>query len=170
MAAMAVLSTRSGHISTFGLRMADFLSPCKQFLNGQVEPFLEKAGEASVRFIRPASRSGRFIKAEDQASGRDGRFINQERPHLYIRSADGQFHIVPYKDISEPFLSRAVAVLSEPMAVLFMAVLSTKRFIKVKDQASGRNGRFINQNWAIGQLGRFHIVPRKQFIGQVEPF
>ena len=56
--------------------MADFLlSPHKQFINGQVEPFLEKAGEASVRFIRPASRSGRFIKAEGQASGR-------ERPHL----------------------------------------------------------------------------------------
>ena len=46
-AAMAALSIRSG-------RMAS---------NGQVEPFLEKAGEASGRFIRPASRSGRFIKA-----------------------------------------------------------------------------------------------------------
>ena len=93
-AAMAVLSkpmagrfiTKKrprGQISGFGLRMAAFLlSPYKQFINGRVEPFLEKAGEASVRFIRPASRSGRFIKAEDQASGRDGRFINQERPHL----------------------------------------------------------------------------------------
>ena len=103
MAAMAVLSTRSGHISRFGLRMDNFI----------------------------LSR---------------------------IRS------------LSEPFLSRAMAVLSEPMAVLSMAVLSTKRFIKVEDQASGRNGRFINQKWAVGQLGRFHIAPHKEFIGQVEPF
>ena len=100
MAAMAVLSTRSGHISRFGLRMANFI----------------------------LSR---------------------------LRSP------------SEPFLSRAVAVLSKPIAVLSMAVLSIKRFVKVEDQARGRNGRFINQKW---QLGRFHIVPHKQFIGQVKPF
>ena len=39
------------------------------------------------------------------------------------------------------------------------------RFIKVEDQASGRNGRYITQKRA---NGRFHILPHKQFInGQV---
>ena len=48
MAAMAVLSTRSGQmeISRFGLRL--FVAPHKQFINGQVEPFLETAGKASA--------------------------------------------------------------------------------------------------------------------------
>ena len=92
-AAVAVLSIRSGQMARFarfGLRMADFILPCKrsfqaeQFLSragkatsrfmkaGQPQwPFyqrpsraiFERAGEASGHFIRPASRSGRFIKA-----------------------------------------------------------------------------------------------------------
>ena len=46
--------------------------------------------------------------------------------------------------------------------------INNGRFIKVEDQASGRNGRYITQKRA---NGRFHIVPHKQFInGQVNLF
>ena len=58
--------------------------------------------------------NGRFIKVEDQASGRNGRFTKQKRPNCkicYIRAADCRFHIAPYKEFIRPsraiFLSRA---------------------------------------------------------------
>ena len=57
-----------------------------------------------------------------------------------------------------------MAVLSLPMAVL-LSFINNGRFIKVEDQASGRNCRFINQDC------RFHIAPYKEFSsGQAEPF
>ena len=70
------------------------------------------------RHMRPeayvATRAAQIIKGEDQASGRNGRFINQKRTNgqiFQIRAADGRFHIVPYKEFisgqAEPFLSRA---------------------------------------------------------------
>ena len=45
----------NGQICRFGLRMADFILSRTSSLT--------RAGKASGRFIRPASRSGRFIKA-----------------------------------------------------------------------------------------------------------
>ena len=70
-----------------------------------------------------------------------------------------------------------MAVLSKPMAFL-SSFINKGRFIKVKDQASGRNGRFIKQkrpNCQISKIRaadcRFHIAPYKEFIsGQAEPF
>ena len=64
-------------------------------------------------------------------------------------------------------------VLSKPMAVLSSFIING-RFIKVEDQASGHNGRFIKQkrpNCQICADCRFHIAPYKEFIsGQAEPF
>ena len=65
------------------------------------------------------------------ASGRNGRFINQKR----TRAADGRFHIVPCKEFisgqAEPFLSRAcrIATLSRPAS-------RSGRFVKPRRGAS----------------------------------
>ena len=82
MAAMAVLSSRSGQIARsprFGCRF--HIAPCKKCISGQAEPYLSRVGKAIGRFIkagqpqwmailsRPTSlnssfsNSGRFIKA-----------------------------------------------------------------------------------------------------------
>ena len=49
---------------------------------------------------------------EDQTSGRNGRFINQERPNGEI-SRFGRLHIVPYKEFmsgqAEPFFNKGLA-------------------------------------------------------------
>ena len=68
----------------------------------------------------------------------------------------------------------AVAVLSKPMAVL-SSFINNGRFVKIEDQASGRNGRFIKQKrpnaWIRAADCRFRIAPCKEFIsGQAEPF
>ena len=80
---------------------------------------LSRPASRSGRFTKPVAvlssfiNNGRFIKAKDQASGRNGRFIKQKRPNCRIsqlRAADCRFHIAPYKEFisgqAEPFLSR----------------------------------------------------------------
>ena len=95
--------------------------PCKEFISGQAELFLARAGKANGRLSRPASRNGRFIKA-------DGRFIKAGNAQLQfyqqwqtyqgqakgglIRSAplrlEGLGSLVinvykePYKEVKEP--------------------------------------------------------------------
>ena len=110
------------------------------------------------------TRAAQIIKGEDQASGRNGRFINQKRTNGQIssfglRMADfilsriRSLSAARPSNFSEGWQSEwqlyqgppaAVAVLSKPMAVL-SSFINNGRFIKVEDQASGRNCRFINQ-------------------------
>ena len=77
-AAMAVLSTRSGQMA----RSPDgrfHIVPYKEFISGQAEQFLGRLAKRMATLSRPASRSrfikfinsGRFIKVEDKASGRN---------------------------------------------------------------------------------------------------
>ena len=79
--------------------------------------------------------------------------------------ADGRFHIAPCLEF---LVGKAIAILARPA----VAALSKPTAAK----ASGRNGRFINQNkwpdlWTRAADGRFHIVPCKEFItGQAELF
>ena len=109
-----------------------------------------------------ATRAAQIIKGEDQASGRNGRFINQKRTNGQISSFGlrmADFILSRIRSLSaakpSPFfgrlakrmatLSRPAAVLSKPMAFL-SSFINNGRFIKVED----RNGRFIKQkrpNW-----------------------
>ena len=79
-AAMAVLSSRSGQMPGFGLRIADFVLPRVRSLSA-AKPghFLSRAGKAIGRFIkagqphwpfyqRRCSNSGRFMKARPVAA------------------------------------------------------------------------------------------------------
>ena len=106
----------SGQIFKFGLRMADFilsrvrsLSAAKpsHFYQGLAELQLYQGRLAAVAVYqsrlqfyqgRPAYGSfinnGRFFKIEDEASGRNGRFINQKRR---ICRFGRRFHIAPHK-------------------------------------------------------------------------
>ena len=93
----------NGQISSFGLRMADFiLSRIRSLSAARPSHFYQGLAKRMATLSRPASRSGRFIKA-------DGRFIKfyQQR-----------FHIAPYKEFisgqAEPFLSS----LAKRLAVL----------------------------------------------------
>ena len=93
----------NGQISCFGLRMADFiLSRIRSLSAARPSHFYQGLAKRMATLSRPASRSGRFIKA-------DGRFIKfyQQR-----------FHIAPYKEFisgqAEPFLSS----LAKRLAVL----------------------------------------------------
>ena len=110
------------------------------------------------------TRAAQIIKGEDQASGRNGRFINQKRTNGQISSFGlrmADFILSRVRSLSAARPSNfyegwqselqfyqgppaAVAVLSLPMAVL-LSFINNGRFIKVEDQASGRNCRFINQ-------------------------
>ena len=103
----------------------------------------QRPASRSGRFIkadlsRPASLNGRFIKndrfskAEDKGSGRDGRFINQKRPNGQISRFSPQ--MVPCKQFISHFyegLAKPVAVLSRPASpngrFKPMAVLSSTR-------------------------------------------
>ena len=105
----------NGQISRFGLRMAE---PYKEFISGQAEPFLSRACRMAT-LSRPASRSGRFIKADCNFMPMAALSKLRTTPMaamavLSIRSgqiacwaADGRFHIVPHKQFIngqvEPF-------------------------------------------------------------------
>ena len=59
----------NGQISSFGLRMADFiLSRIRRLSAARPSNFFGRLAKRMATLSRPASRSGRFIKA-------DGRFI-----------------------------------------------------------------------------------------------
>ena len=137
------------------------------------------------------------MKAEGSwnANGRDGRFINQKRTSGQIfkfglRMADFILSRIRslsaakpshfYQGLAEWQLYRgrlaAVAVYQSRLQFYqgrpaYGRFIKNCRFFKIEAQASGRNGRLVNQNRANGQICGFHIVPHKQFIdGQVEPF
>ena len=71
MAAMAVLSTRSGQVARSVNSGCGWpISYCpvyKEFISGQAEPFLSRACRVAT-LSRPASRSGRFVKPRRGAS------------------------------------------------------------------------------------------------------
>ena len=74
MAAMAVLSSRSGQIARFGLRIADFILPRIRSLSAaKPSHFYQGLAKRFAVLSRPASRSGRFITG-------DGRFIKAGQP------------------------------------------------------------------------------------------
>ena len=77
MAAMAVLSSRSGQIARsprFGLRIADFILPRIRNLSAaKPSHFYQGLAKRFAVLSRPASRSGRFVKG-------DGRFIKAGQP------------------------------------------------------------------------------------------
>ena len=116
MAAMAVVSSSSGQMARsvrVGLRMADFILLRIRSFSAAKAPVFSRAGKAIGRFIK-ASRSGRFYQSRwPLYQGRQGQakpFYHQEAaawPDLWIRAADGRFHIVPYKQFIngqvEPF-------------------------------------------------------------------
>ncbi|MCR9103479.1 MAG: hypothetical protein NXI25_26275 [bacterium] len=107
-----------------------------------------------------------------------GRFINQKRngqrsPRFRLRVADfilshisslsaaGQAIFIKDWQSEWPLYQgrpSAVAVVSKPMAVLSRPAsldgrfINNGRFVKAEDQASGRNGRFINQKRPNGQI------------------
>ena len=73
-AAMAVLSTRSGQMARFGLRMVDFiLSRIRSSSAARPSHFYQGLAKRIAVLSRPASRSGRLIKA-------DGSFIKAGQP------------------------------------------------------------------------------------------
>ena len=83
---------RSLKIRAAGCRF--HIATYKEFISGQAEPVLSRAGKATGRFIK-ASRSGRFIVLSKPASiksgrvikarpGRNGRFITKKRPRGQI--------------------------------------------------------------------------------------
>ena len=87
----------NGQISSFGLRMADFiLSRIRSLSAARPSPFFGRLAKRMATLSRPAAVlskpmaflssfiNGRFIKVEDQASGRNGRFIKQKRPNCEI--------------------------------------------------------------------------------------
>ena len=79
-AAMAVLSPRSGRMARsldLGCGWPISYCPAQAVYQRPSRAIFERAGEASGRFIRPASRSGRFIKAGQPQS----QFLEQ-RPAL----------------------------------------------------------------------------------------
>ena len=96
----------------------------------------KKDASLNGRFIN----NGRFIKAEDQTSGRNGRFINQKRPNgqiSYIWVAACRFHTVPCKEFisgqAELFLARAGKAngrLSRPASRNGRFIKADGRFIK----------------------------------------
>ena len=64
-AAMAVLSSRSGQIARsprFGLRIRFHIAPYKEFISGQAEPFLSRAGKAICRFIKAGQPQWAFYQ------------------------------------------------------------------------------------------------------------
>ena len=77
MAAMAVLSSRSGQIARsprFGLRIADFILPRIRSLSAaKPSNFYQGLAKRFAVLSRPASRSGRFVKG-------DGRVIKAGQP------------------------------------------------------------------------------------------
>ena len=89
-AAMAVLSDKWPDL---WLRAADgrfHIVPYKEFISGQAEQFLGRLAKRMATLSRPASRSGRFIKA-------DGRFIKfyQQWP-FYQGRGPGQWPQWPF--------------------------------------------------------------------------
>ena len=66
MAAMAVLSSRSGQIARSPMiRAADcrfHIAPYKEFISGQAEPFLSRAGKAICRFIKAGQPQWAFYQ------------------------------------------------------------------------------------------------------------
>ena len=58
---MAVLSIRSAGSVDFGCGWSISYCPAQAVYQRAGRAFLERAGKASGRFIRPASRNGRFI-------------------------------------------------------------------------------------------------------------
>ena len=76
-AAMAVLSSRSGQIARsprFGLRIVEFILPRIRSLSAaKPSHFYQGLAKRLAVLSRPASRSGRFIKG-------DGRFIKAGQP------------------------------------------------------------------------------------------
>ena len=92
MAAMAVLSTRSGQMARSLASDGRFhIVPYKEFISGQAEQFLGRlAKRMATLSTKPMAvlssfiNNGRFIKVEDQANGRNGRFIKQKRPNCQI--------------------------------------------------------------------------------------
>ena len=87
---MAVLSDKWPDL---WLRAADgrfHIVPYKEFISGQAEQFLGRLAKRMATLSRPASRSGRFIKA-------DGRFIKfyQQWP-LYQGRGRGQWPQWPF--------------------------------------------------------------------------
>ena len=62
---MAVLSSRSGQIARSSIRAADcrfHIAPYKEFISGQAEPFLSRAGKAIGRFIKAGQPQWAFYQ------------------------------------------------------------------------------------------------------------
>ena len=145
---MAVLSTRSGQVarSLNSGRDRFHIVPYKEVISGQAEPFLSRAwGRPAAVAVyqsrwqlyqgRPAYgrfiKNGRCVKIEDQASGRNGRFVNQKR-------ANGQICRFGLRMVD--FILPRTSSLSTARSSLFRkSWQSSGRFIR----PASRNGRFI---------------------------
>ena len=128
-------------VTKFGLRMADFICPEKGayqrpsraiFIKGEWQ--LYQGRLAAVGLSKPIGRPAygrfikncRFFKIEAQASGRNGRFINQKR-------ANGQICRFGLRMVD--FILSRTSSLSTARSSLFRK----SRFIR----PASRNGRFI---------------------------
>ena len=114
-------------------------------------------------------------KFPSDANGRDGRFINQKRTsgHIFkfgLRIAD--FILSRIRSLSAAKPSHFYQGLAEwqvagqpqwPFIKFYQGrpaygrFINNGRFFKIDAQASGRNGRFINQKRANGQICRFGL-------------
>ena len=147
MAAMAVLSTRSGQRARsfrFGLRMVDFiLSRIRSLSAARPSHFYQGLAKRIAVLSRPASRSGRFIKA-------DGSFIKAGQPMavLSTMAALSRLRTRPQWPLYQSEAAKSPDLLDLGCGW----PISYGRFIKVEDQASGRSGRFINQKRPNGQI------------------